>query len=128
MTVAAIGPSAGLDLAGQPPPLATFRRCGNPVKDVLPQQEPVAALRSVPFPAGRGEKVRAVAAVTATVKDDLSALPAGRACCRRAEVSALLRFAGELYLAGGRVQIVAELDNALVAGGGHQTTVSCCGE
>jgi len=50
-------------------------------------------------------EVWAVAAVTATVKDELSRLPTGRACCRRAEVSALLRFAGGLYLAAGQVQV-----------------------
>jgi len=56
-----------------------------------------------------------VAAVTAAVKDELSRLPAGRVCCRRAEVCAVLRFAGGLYLADGQVQAAAELDNALVA-------------
>ncbi len=56
-----------------------------------------------------------MAAVTATVKDELSRRPIGRACCRRAEVSALLRFAGGFYLADGQVQVAAELDNALCA-------------
>ncbi len=56
-----------------------------------------------------------MAAVTAAVKDELSRLPAGRVCCRRAEVCAVLRFAGGLYLADGQVQATAELDNALVA-------------
>jgi len=53
--------------------------------------------------------------VTAAIKDELSRLPVGSACCRRAEVSAVLRFAGGVYLAAGRVQVQAELDNALVA-------------
>jgi len=56
-----------------------------------------------------------VATVTATVKDELSRLPARRVCCRRAEVCAVLRFAGGLYLADGRVKVEAELDSALVA-------------
>jgi len=53
--------------------------------------------------------------VTAAIKDELSRLSVGSACCRRAEVSAVLRFAGGVYLAAGRVQVQAELDNALVA-------------
>ncbi len=56
-----------------------------------------------------------MAAGTARVKDELSRLPAGRVCCRRAEVCAVLRFAGGLYLADGQVQVAAEFDNALVA-------------
>jgi len=56
-----------------------------------------------------------MAATTAGVKDELSGLPAGRACCRRAELSALLRFADGLQLADGRVVIEAELDNGLAA-------------
>ncbi len=54
-------------------------------------------------------------AVTSFVKDELSRLPAGRACCRRAELAALLRFAGGLYLVAGRVVVEAELDSGLVA-------------
>jgi len=54
-------------------------------------------------------------AVTTFVKDELSRLPAGRACCRRAELAALLRFAGGLHLVAGRVVVEAELDSALVA-------------
>ncbi len=56
-----------------------------------------------------------MAAMTATVKDELSRLPLGRVCCRRAELSALLRFADGLHLAGGRVGVEAELDSGLVA-------------
>ena len=56
-----------------------------------------------------------MAAMTATVKDELSRLPAGRVCCRRAEIAALLRFAGGVRLAGGRVVVEAELDSAPVA-------------
>ncbi len=57
----------------------------------------------------------AMTAMTATVKDELSQLPRGRVCCRRAELSALLRFAGGLHLADGRVGIDAELDSGLAA-------------
>ncbi len=56
-----------------------------------------------------------MAAMTATVKDELSRLPPGRVCCRRAELSALLRFAGGLHLANGRVGVEAELDSGLAA-------------
>jgi len=56
-----------------------------------------------------------MAAMTATVKDELSRLPLGRVCCRRAELSALLRFADGLHLAGGRVGVEAELDSGLAA-------------
>jgi len=73
-----------------------------------------------------------VAGVTAAVKDELSLLPAGRGCCRQAELSALLRFAGGLHLADGQVVVEAELDNGLAAHRlrreiadlyGHQATV-----
>jgi len=45
----------------------------------------------------------------------LSRLPAGRACCRRAELCALLRFADGLHLVGGWVVIEAEFDSGLAA-------------
>jgi DNA-binding protein WhiA len=54
-------------------------------------------------------------AMTAGVKDELSRLPITRTCCRKAEVSALLRFAGGLHLVGGRVVVEAELDTAAAA-------------
>jgi DNA-binding protein WhiA len=56
-----------------------------------------------------------VAAMTPTVKDELSRLPVGKACCRRAEMAVILRFAGGLHLANGRVVVEAELDTASVA-------------
>jgi len=56
-----------------------------------------------------------MAAMTGTVKDELSQLPPGRVCCRRAELCALLRFAGGLHLADGRVGVEAELDSGLAA-------------
>jgi DNA-binding protein WhiA len=56
-----------------------------------------------------------VAAMTPTVKDELSRLPTGKACCRRAEMAVILRFAGGLHLANGRVVVEAELDTGSVA-------------
>jgi DNA-binding protein WhiA len=56
-----------------------------------------------------------VVAITPTVKDELSRLPTGKACCRRAEMSTLLRFAGGLHLAGGKVVVEAELDTGVAA-------------
>ncbi|NHD17589.1 MULTISPECIES: DNA-binding protein WhiA [Actinopolyspora] len=54
-------------------------------------------------------------AMTAAVKDELSRLPTTKACCRRAEVSSLLRFAGGLHLVGGRIVVEAELDSGSTA-------------
>ncbi|OIV38976.1 DNA-binding protein WhiA [Mangrovactinospora gilvigrisea] len=54
-------------------------------------------------------------AMTAAVKDELSRLPVTRPCCRKAEVSALLRFAGGLHIVGGRIVIEAELDTTIAA-------------
>ena len=70
-----------------------------------------------PGPAGRGLRRRADVtrreharpdchggrrmAMTAAVKDELSRLSVTRPCCRKAEISALLRFAGGLHLVGG---------------------------
>ncbi|MFK5583532.1 MULTISPECIES: DNA-binding protein WhiA [unclassified Serinicoccus] len=51
-------------------------------------------------------------AMTAKVKDELSRLPLSRMCCRKAEVSTMLRFAGGLHIVGGRIVIEAELDTA----------------
>ncbi|HEX3813932.1 MAG TPA: DNA-binding protein WhiA [Mycobacteriales bacterium] len=54
-------------------------------------------------------------AMTASVKDELSRLSVTKTCCRRAEVSTLLRFAGGLHIVGGRVVVEAELDTGSVA-------------
>jgi len=53
--------------------------------------------------------------MTAAVKDELSRLAVTRPSERRAEVSALLRFAGGLHISGGRVVVEAELDTGSVA-------------
>lgn len=50
-------------------------------------------------------------AMTAAVKDELSRLPVSKTCCRRSEVSSLLRFAGGLHIVAGRVVVEAELDS-----------------
>ncbi len=54
-------------------------------------------------------------AMTAKVKDELSRLPVTKPCCRKAEVSATLRFAGGLHIISGRIVVEAELDTASVA-------------
>ncbi|HEY3258807.1 MAG TPA: DNA-binding protein WhiA [Pseudonocardiaceae bacterium] len=54
-------------------------------------------------------------AMTAAVKDELSRLAVTKSCCRRAEVSALLRFAGGLHIVAGRVVVEAEVDTGATA-------------
>ncbi len=54
-------------------------------------------------------------AMTGVVKDELSRVAVLKPCCRKAEVSTLLRFAGGLHLAGGRIVIEAELDTGATA-------------
>ena len=51
-------------------------------------------------------------AMTASVKDELSRLAITKPCCRKAEVSALLRFAGGLHIAAGKIVIEVELDTS----------------
>ena len=51
-------------------------------------------------------------AMTARVKDELSRLQIAKPCCRKAEVSATIRFAGGLHIVGGQIVIEAELDTA----------------
>ena len=54
-------------------------------------------------------------AMTGVVKDELSRVQVIKPCCRKAEVSTLLRFAGGLHLSEGRVVIEAELDTGAAA-------------
>lgn len=54
-------------------------------------------------------------AMTARVKDELSRLSVTKPCCRKAEVSAVLRFAGGLHIIGGRIVVEGELDTAAAA-------------
>jgi len=53
--------------------------------------------------------------MTATVTDELSRLPHTKACCRRAKMIALLRFAGAVHQEAGRIRIEVDLDTTLVA-------------
>jgi len=54
-------------------------------------------------------------AMTHSVKDELSRLEVTKTCCRKAEVAALLRFAGGLHIVGGRIVVEAEVDQANIA-------------
>ena len=49
-------------------------------------------------------------AMTSAVKDELARVELNKTCCRKAEVSALLRFAGGLHLVAGQIVVEAELD------------------
>ena len=54
-------------------------------------------------------------AMTAAVKDELSRVEITKACCRKAEVSTILRFAGGLHIVSGRIVIEADLDTGAAA-------------
>ncbi|HEX6920825.1 MAG TPA: DNA-binding protein WhiA [Actinomycetes bacterium] len=54
-------------------------------------------------------------AMTAAVKDELAHLTVTRPCCRKAEVSSILRFAGGLHIVSGRVVVEAEIDTGATA-------------
>ena len=54
-------------------------------------------------------------AMTAAVKDELAHLSVTKPCCRKAEVSALLRFAGGLHIVSGRIVVEAEIDSGATA-------------
>lgn len=54
-------------------------------------------------------------AMTSAVKDELSRVEIAKACCRKAEVSSILRFAGGLHLVAGHIVIEAELDTGAAA-------------
>lgn len=54
-------------------------------------------------------------AMTAEVKDELSRLAVNSVSARRAEVAALLRFAGGLHIVSGRVIVEAEVDLGSIA-------------
>ena len=51
-------------------------------------------------------------AMTSSLKDELTRLPITKPCCRKAEVSALVRFAGGLHIAAGKIVVEVELDAA----------------
>src|SRR4030095_1493357 len=54
-------------------------------------------------------------AMTGSVKDELSRVDVSKPCCRRAEMAALLRFAGGLHIVSGRIVVEAELDTGATA-------------
>lgn len=54
-------------------------------------------------------------ALTAQVKDELARVKIDKTSLRRAEISAMLRFAGGLHIISGRIVIEAELDTAIAA-------------
>jgi hypothetical protein len=54
-------------------------------------------------------------AMTASVKDELARLEVNKPCCRKAEVSALLRFGGGLHIVSGKIVVEAELDTGVAA-------------
>ena len=54
-------------------------------------------------------------AMTSAVKDELSRVEITKMCCRKAEVSSILRFAGGLHLVAGHIVIEAELDTGAAA-------------
>ena len=54
-------------------------------------------------------------AMTAAVKDELSRVEVTKQCCRRAEMTAVLRFSGGLHLVAQRIVVEAELDTGSAA-------------
>ncbi len=54
-------------------------------------------------------------AMTAQVKSELASTEVTRSCCRKAEVSSTLRFAGGLHIVSGHIVIEAELDTGAAA-------------
>ena len=54
-------------------------------------------------------------AMTAQVKSELASTTVTKACCRKAEVASMLRFAGGLHIVAGRIVVEAELDTGAVA-------------
>jgi DNA-binding protein WhiA len=54
-------------------------------------------------------------AMTAQVKAELANTKVTKTCCRKAEVSSMLRFAGGLHISSGRIVVEAELDTGAAA-------------
>ena len=54
-------------------------------------------------------------AMTAAVKDELSRVEVTKACCRKAEVSTILRFASGLHLVNRQIVVEADLDTGAAA-------------
>lgn len=53
--------------------------------------------------------------MTSAVKDELSRYEVIKVCCRKSEVSSILRFAGGLHIVSGKIVIEAELDTGPAA-------------
>jgi DNA-binding protein WhiA len=53
--------------------------------------------------------------MTMSLKDELAHLAVTKACCKKAEASALLRFGGSIHIVAGSLVVEAEFDNAAVA-------------
>ena len=54
-------------------------------------------------------------AMTAQVKAELANTPVTKTCCRKSEVSSMLRFADSLHLVNGGIVVEAELDTGAAA-------------
>ena len=54
-------------------------------------------------------------AMTAQVKAELASTSVTRSCCRKSEVTSMLRFAGGLHIVSGQVVVEAELDTGAAA-------------
>jgi DNA-binding protein WhiA len=54
-------------------------------------------------------------AMTSSVKDELSRVDVTKVCCRKAEVSAILRFASGLHIICGRIVVEADVDTGATA-------------
>ena len=54
-------------------------------------------------------------AMTAQVKAELANTTITKSCCRKAEVSSILRFAGGLHIVAGRIVVEAEVDTGAAA-------------
>ena len=53
--------------------------------------------------------------MTAAVTDELARLEVTKVCCRKSEVSTMLRFGGALHIVSGRIVVEAELDTGAAA-------------
>ncbi|MFT4186755.1 MAG: DNA-binding protein WhiA [Micrococcaceae bacterium] len=54
-------------------------------------------------------------ALTTDVKDELAKIEVTKSSCRKAEISAILRFSGGLHIISGRIVIEAEIDHGTAA-------------
>ena len=93
-------------------------RCPNPVGDAVMSTPALRALRT-PRSVGASTADRQVGArfrrEHEQLADALAHLEVTKPCCRKAEVSAMLRFAGGLHIVGGRIVVEAEVDNGATA-------------